>query len=78
MWGAVDALGVASFQAIENPSMDVVIDGLNACHGIVANVRGGSHWVLLTGVLLFLWERMPPFLGPPLGFSSHWRLRLLQ
>jgi hypothetical protein len=23
--------------------------GLAACHGIVANVRGGSHWVLLTG-----------------------------
>ena len=23
--------------------------GLAACHGIIANVRGGSHWVLLTG-----------------------------
>ena len=29
--------------------MDVLTAGLEACHGIIANVRGGTHWVLLTG-----------------------------
>jgi hypothetical protein len=29
-------------------SVDVLTAGLEACHGIIANVRGGSHWVLLT------------------------------
>merc|ERR1712107_215629 len=49
VWGAVDKLGLVDFQAIETPDMQTVISGLNACHGIIANVRGGSHWVLLTG-----------------------------
>eukprot|EP00043_Microstomoeca_roanoka_P018980 m.207899 g.207899 ORF g.207899 m.207899 type:complete len:185 (+) comp16921_c1_seq3:2136-2690(+) len=49
VWSAVDKLGKTAFQGIENPAMSDVIDGLNACHGIIANVRGGTHWVLLTG-----------------------------
>ena len=27
----------------------VLESGISSCHGIIANVRGGSHWVLLTG-----------------------------
>eukprot|EP01147_Barroeca_monosierra_P005289 gene5289-7061_t len=48
VWGSVNKLGVITFQAIENPDLSTLIKGVNACHGIVANVRGGSHWVLLT------------------------------
>jgi hypothetical protein len=29
-----------------------VAAGVQACHGIIANVRSGSHWVLLTGFVL--------------------------
>eukprot|EP00049_Salpingoeca_infusionum_P026476 m.25860 g.25860 ORF g.25860 m.25860 type:complete len:187 (+) comp8775_c1_seq1:113-673(+) len=49
VWSAVNKLGVVSFQAIENPDIASVQSGLSSCHGIIANVRGGSHWVLLTG-----------------------------
>lgn len=34
-------LAIVGVQTLQN--------GLAACHGIIANVRGGSHWVLLTG-----------------------------
>eukprot|EP00055_Hartaetosiga_balthica_P008606 m.32617 g.32617 ORF g.32617 m.32617 type:complete len:218 (-) comp6393_c0_seq2:5479-6132(-) len=49
IWSAVDRLGKTSYQGMENPSESVVASGLSQCHGIIANVRGGSHWVLLTG-----------------------------
>lgn len=28
-----------------------ICNGLSAMHGIIANVNGGAHWVLLTGCL---------------------------
>jgi hypothetical protein len=28
-----------------------ICDGLSQNHGIIANVNGGAHWVLLTGCL---------------------------
>ncbi|EGD79723.1 hypothetical protein PTSG_10707 [Salpingoeca rosetta] len=49
VWSAVDKFGKTSYQGIENPSINAVISGLQSCHGIIANVRGGTHWVLLTG-----------------------------
>lgn len=49
VWGAVDSLGVA-FQSMETSVSSATLQaGLKACHGIVANVRNGAHWVLLTG-----------------------------
>ena len=46
--GSVDAFGVTSFQGLETASDDVLCAGVNAGHAIVANVRNGAHWVLLT------------------------------
>ena len=49
VWGAVNSFGVR-FQSMETGVSSATLQsGLAACHGIVANVRGGSHWVLLTG-----------------------------
>eukprot|EP00050_Salpingoeca_kvevrii_P016217 m.53476 g.53476 ORF g.53476 m.53476 type:complete len:177 (-) comp6767_c0_seq2:130-660(-) len=47
VWGAVNSLGI-SFQGQEHPSIDTIVSGLKSCHGIIANVLGGRHWVLLT------------------------------
>lgn len=48
VWGSVDALGYTKFQGKEKASESAICDGLAKGHGIVANVHGGSHWVLLT------------------------------
>lgn len=48
-WGSVDAFGVTKFQGIETASESEICSGLSAMHGIIANVNGGGHWVLLTG-----------------------------
>jgi hypothetical protein len=48
-WGSVNAFGVTSFQGIETASETEICNGIAAGHGIVANVNGGGHWVLLTG-----------------------------
>jgi len=48
VWSAADKLGL-SYQGQEHDvSVDVLTAGLEKCHGIIANVRDGSHWVLLT------------------------------
>lgn len=47
-WGSVDAFGVTSFQGKQTASESEICNGLAAGHGIVANVNGGGHWVLLT------------------------------
>ncbi len=47
-WGRVDAFGVTSFQGIEQANESEICNGLSQGHGIVANVNGGGHWVLLT------------------------------
>lgn len=49
VWSAANKLGL-SYQGQEHGvSVDVLKSGLASCHGIIANVRDGSHWVLLTG-----------------------------
>jgi hypothetical protein len=50
-WGSVDQLGCTKFQAIETASETEICNGLKAGHGIVANVNGGGHYVLLTACL---------------------------
>jgi len=48
-WGKVNSFGKVTFQAIEKASEASICSGLAAGHGIIANVHGGAHWVLLTG-----------------------------
>jgi len=48
-WSKVDSLGYTKFQGIEKASESEICNGLSQMHGIVANVNGGGHWVLLTG-----------------------------
>jgi len=49
VWASVDVLG-PSFQGIETGvSVSTLSNGIDECHGIIANVRSGTHWVLLTG-----------------------------
>jgi len=48
-WGKADSFGKTHFQAIETASEATICAGLKAGHGIIANVNGGGHWVLLTG-----------------------------
>jgi hypothetical protein len=50
-WGAVDALGHTKYQSMETASESAICSGLSKGHGIVANVNGGGHWVLLTACL---------------------------
>ena len=45
--GKVDAFGKTSYQGQEKVGESVLCAGIAAGHGIIANVRGGSHWVLL-------------------------------
>jgi len=40
--------GKTSFQGIERANEQEICNGLSQGHGIVANVNGGGHWVLLT------------------------------
>ena len=49
VWGSVDTFG-PSFQGIETGvSVEELSNGIAQCHGIIANVRDDTHWVLLTG-----------------------------
>ena len=47
-WAKPDALGCTHFQSIQKASESEICNGLSLGHGIVANVNGGAHWVLLT------------------------------
>ena len=49
IWSSVNAFGTVTYIGQENPTEAEICSGLSAGHGLVANVRGGSHWVLLTG-----------------------------
>lgn len=49
IWSKADAFGVTHFQGIETANESEICTGLSKGHGIVANVNGGGHWVLLTG-----------------------------
>ncbi len=48
-WAKVDAFGATTFMGIEQANESEICNGLNAGHGIIANVNNGGHWVLLTG-----------------------------
>lgn len=48
-WGIVDDFGKTSYQGMETASYSTVCAGVAAGHGVVANVRDGTHWVLITG-----------------------------
>jgi hypothetical protein len=50
IWSAVDAQFHVNFQGFNShPTVDGIKQGLDDCHGLIANVRDGSHWVLITG-----------------------------
>jgi len=49
IWATADKYGKTTFQGQEVASESSICTGLAAGHGIIANVRGGTHWVLLTG-----------------------------
>lgn len=51
IWGRIDDFGVSAFQGMETADESSICWGLSQGHGIIANVRGGSHWVLLTACL---------------------------
>jgi len=49
IWSAVDSQFGVTFQGKnKSPTVDGIKQGLNNCHGLIANVRSGSHWVLIT------------------------------
>ena len=47
-WGKADAFGKTTYQGMETANESEICSGLAKGHGIVANVNGGGHWVLLT------------------------------
>jgi hypothetical protein len=49
VWGSVNAFGKVKYQSMQTASEANICAGLKAGHGIIANVNGGHHWVLLTG-----------------------------
>lgn len=49
VWAKADAFGKTTFQGIETANESEICNGLSKGHGIIANVNGGGHWVLLTG-----------------------------
>lgn len=48
-WGAPDRLGYTHFMGFETPTYSEVCSGVSRGHGVLINVRHGSHWVLVTG-----------------------------
>ena len=49
VWSAVDATYGVAYQGQQKVTAAVLAAGIAACHGLIANVRSGSHWVLITG-----------------------------
>jgi len=49
VWGSVDTFGKTSYQGQETATYETICEGVAAGHGIIINVRGGTHWVLVTG-----------------------------
>jgi hypothetical protein len=49
IWAKADDFGVTTFQGMEKANESEICNGLSQMHGIIANVNGGGHWVLLTG-----------------------------
>lgn len=49
-WASVNSLGKITFIGKQPKATETdICNGLKKGHGLVANVRGGGHWVLLTG-----------------------------
>jgi len=48
-WVSVDAFGFSSFVGQERLSESQICSHIKKGDAVIANVRGGSHWVLLTG-----------------------------
>ena len=44
IWGTVDSFG-PTFIADEHPTVAELQSGIDACHGLIANVMNGEHWV---------------------------------
>jgi hypothetical protein len=50
VWSSVNAFGKVTYIGKEPGASETdICNGLKAGHGLVANVRNGAHWVLLTG-----------------------------
>ena len=47
-WGKPDELGFTSFNGKQNPTYSTVCSSVNRGNGLVANVNGGGHYVLIT------------------------------
>ena len=47
-WAAPNKPCGISFQAVETPTYSTVCSGISKGHGLVANVNGGRHYVLVT------------------------------
>ena len=47
-WGKPDELGFTSFNGKQNPTYDTVCASVERGNGIIANVNGGGHYVLIT------------------------------
>jgi len=48
-WAKADNFGKTKFQGVETASEAAICSGVSAGHGVIANVNGGEHWVLITG-----------------------------
>jgi len=49
IWSKADSFGKTKFQGIEKAAEADICNGVKAGHGVIANVNGGHHWVLITG-----------------------------
>eukprot|EP01116_Phalansterium_solitarium_P012882 TRINITY_DN2957_c0_g1_i1.p2 TRINITY_DN2957_c0_g1~~TRINITY_DN2957_c0_g1_i1.p2 ORF type:complete len:211 (-),score=85.89 TRINITY_DN2957_c0_g1_i1:246-830(-) len=48
-WADVDKLGYSTCMGAEDATYDEICSGVSAGHGVIINVRSGTHWVLVTG-----------------------------
>eukprot|EP01111_Echinosteliopsis_oligospora_P010444 TRINITY_DN3244_c0_g1_i1.p1 TRINITY_DN3244_c0_g1~~TRINITY_DN3244_c0_g1_i1.p1 ORF type:complete len:194 (-),score=40.90 TRINITY_DN3244_c0_g1_i1:112-693(-) len=49
LWSDVDKLGYTKCMGAEKATYEECCTGVAAGHGVVINVRSGTHWVLVTG-----------------------------
>eukprot|EP00027_Filamoeba_sp_ATCC50430_P003969 CAMPEP_0168557804 /NCGR_PEP_ID=MMETSP0413-20121227/9626_1 /TAXON_ID=136452 /ORGANISM="Filamoeba nolandi, Strain NC-AS-23-1" /LENGTH=124 /DNA_ID=CAMNT_0008588871 /DNA_START=242 /DNA_END=616 /DNA_ORIENTATION=- len=52
IWSSVEALGGVTLYEYKSNSEETpskIQNYLSKCYGVIANVRDGSHWVLVTG-----------------------------
>jgi len=75
-WAKLDPVGVAVHMKFENriehPTVAQLKEAVEACKGVIINVRGGGHWVLVTAAAegdTFL-VNDPAFPSPSYGFAD--------